>query len=131
MNRPTLPPTACLNSPVVASVGYQIALKSGILSQLSSTDLKTLRKLIIDAVLATDFVKHFEHCNNFKAIASNFNKEDSSHRAVLVCVLLKFADISNPTRPWPLARAWAWRVQAEFFQQVRVNVAASFATGRS
>ena len=52
------------------------------------------------------------------AISNNFSKEEADHRLLLMQILIKTADISNPAKPFSIARYWADLVQEEFFMQV-------------
>jgi hypothetical protein len=47
-----------------------------------------------------------------------FRREDDNHRDLLVTALMKCADISNPTRPFSIAKYWTLMIQEEFFMQV-------------
>lgn len=46
-----------------------------------------------------------------------FKREDDDHRGILVTAIMKCADVSNPTRTFPVAKYWARMVQEEFFMQ--------------
>jgi len=79
------------------------------------------RKLIVDAVLATDMVVHFDLVKNFNdKVAAESDINAWGDRTLLYQMLIHLADIGNPSRPFPLARAWAERVIQEFCEQVRV-----------
>jgi len=79
---------------------------------------KKARKLMIDMVLATDMAIHFDLITRF-----TFQSEQTPDLAsweeptLLYQVLVHLADIANPSRPFPLARAWAERVIQEFCDQ--------------
>ena len=38
-------------------------------------------------------------------------------RGLLSSMILHVSDVSNPSRPGPIARKWAFAVQEEFFRQ--------------
>jgi len=97
---------------------------------------KALRQSIIDMVLATEMTKHFEHLTKFINIfAKPFIKEDdnqseassqeidyaglnTAENIILVKrMLIKCADVSNPTRPLNLCIEWARRIAEEYFNQ--------------
>jgi hypothetical protein len=87
-------------------------------AQLTRDELKIVRRLLVDAVLATDISQHMELTNKFKTlIKSGFDPSDDNHRSLLVTILVKFGDISNPCRPAHIAKHWARMVQEEFFLQ--------------
>jgi hypothetical protein len=56
----------------------------------------------------------------WNSIVPTFSKENKEHRLLLLQVIMKAADISNPVKPFPIAKYWANMVQEEFFAQVRV-----------
>ena len=62
-------------------------------------------------VLATDMAIHFDLLKRFNAQAEqmpDFTKWPEP--SLLYQMLLHLADIANPARPFPLAKAWAERV---------------------
>ncbi|KAJ3543261.1 hypothetical protein NMY22_g3212 [Coprinellus aureogranulatus] len=77
------------------------------------------KKLLLQAVLATDMSVHGDFMQRFQQELSG-HREPLFQRQVLACqALLKNADISNPSRPFPVAQHWAsalmqeWSAQAE------------------
>ena len=89
-----------------------------ILSNLAKEQRKELRRLVIDVVLATDIARfHVEICTKFGAIVPAFDKENAEHRLLLLQMLIKAADISNPGRPINTAKYWAEVLLTEFFAQ--------------
>jgi len=61
---------------------------------------------------------------NAAAIDENGNEEEEeasvaswSDPVLALCYVLHCADISNPARPWRLAREWGARVSEEFYKQ--------------
>jgi len=95
--------------------------KYNIFSGLTRTEYKEVRALVVNCILATDMSQHMELCSRFEALAGGmFSKHDREHRSLLLCILLKCADIGNPTRPFEICKQWAELVQEEFFLQVPV-----------
>eukprot|EP01089_Gocevia_fonbrunei_P023072 TRINITY_DN9572_c0_g1_i1.p1 TRINITY_DN9572_c0_g1~~TRINITY_DN9572_c0_g1_i1.p1 ORF type:complete len:488 (-),score=94.96 TRINITY_DN9572_c0_g1_i1:5-1468(-) len=88
-----------------------------ILSAMTEVDYKDFRKLTINLILATDLACHMEHTTKFQTISENFTRENKDHREMLLSMVIKASDISNPARPGPVARYWSELVQEEFFQQ--------------
>jgi len=88
-----------------------------IFANLDKAQFNTARKLIINCILATDLAKHVELINKLQAVVENFSRENADHRLLLMQLLVKAADISNPAKPFPVARYWADMVQEEFFLQ--------------
>jgi len=84
---------------------------------LTEEQRKEVRNLIIVCVLATDLAHHMEITAGWNSCIGKFSKEDKSHRSLLLQVLLKAADISNPGKPFEIAKYWATMVQEEFFGQ--------------
>ena len=103
-----------------ASTTFEILAdpETNIFENLSVKDFRTVRKLIISSILATDLSKHMEITNKLEAISGNFCKDEADHRLLLMQILIKTADISNPAKPFSIARYWADLVQEEFFMQV-------------
>merc|ERR1712130_1073048 len=88
-----------------------------IFENLDKTQYTTVRKLMINCILATDLAKHMELLNKFQATAGSFQTDNADHHLLLMQLLIKAADISNPAKPFPVARYWADMVQEEFFIQ--------------
>ena len=89
-----------------------------IFSNFSRNEFQAIRKAIILCILSTDLSKHVEILNRLENISGNFDKEDPDHRSLILKMLIKSADISNPAKPFQIARYWAELVQEEFFIQV-------------
>ncbi|KAJ2999075.1 High affinity cAMP-specific and IBMX-insensitive 3',5'-cyclic phosphodiesterase 9A [Globomyces sp. JEL0801] len=88
-----------------------------ILENLSPTDYKDTRKIIIGCILATDMGKHAECIGKLREIGPNFNIDEPAHRTLLLQTLLKCADISNEARPKEVAEKWVDCLLEEFFAQ--------------
>lgn len=74
--------------------------------------------MIITSILATDLAHHMEITAQWNSIIGKFTKDDKSYRSLLLQIILKAADISNPGKPFEIAKYWANMVQEEFFAQV-------------
>ncbi|XP_069672167.1 high affinity cAMP-specific and IBMX-insensitive 3',5'-cyclic phosphodiesterase 8B isoform X3 [Periplaneta americana] len=94
---------------------------------------KAVRQNIVDMILATEMTKHFEHLAKFVNVFS-IKKEDDSpdggrsspdvgiltapeNIALIKRMLIKCADVSNPTRPVKMCVEWAVRIAEEYFNQ--------------
>ena len=94
-----------------------------ILGALKPDVAREVRRLMIHMTLATDMKAHFKHFQDFKGLvgARGTHREDWRGDMALadqLCAnLLHAADLSNPCRPFGLARRWAGRVIEEFFAQ--------------
>lgn len=99
------------------SVGFRLIAKHNILKNLTKEEYTYLRKVVIDSVLYTDSSRYDMLVRNLDYMINNFDitKEDIRH--LLVCLLLKCSDVSNPVKPFPIAKLWCEAVQQEFFGQ--------------
>jgi hypothetical protein len=88
-----------------------------ILEGLSAEEHKTFRTLVINSVLSTDLAHHMDITSKWNAIKMDFKKEDSNHRTLLLQIILKCSDVSNPGKTFEQAKYWAEMVQEEFFAQ--------------
>ena len=94
-----------------------------ILGTLTAAQAKEVRRLLILITLGTDMKGHFKHVQDFKTALAQHGRDRDKWAADaaacdLLCVnLVHAADISNPARPFGIARAWAERVMEEFYVQ--------------
>ena len=93
-----------------------------ILADLDPKQAREVRRLMILMTLGTDMKSHFKHFQDFKGLVSSIGNsktwfEDPALLDQLCTNLLHAADLSNPCRPFGLARRWAVQVLEEFFQQ--------------
>jgi len=72
-------------------------------------------------VLATDMSKHFEHLSKFSqllgALPNEFEENRDASSMTICRMMIKCADIANPTREWKLCYQWALRIVQEYFDQ--------------
>ena len=90
------------------------------LSGLSKADFKNLRETVIEMVLATDLSQHFPLLNLFKnRVQCNMFDPDNSKedRSLLYKIIMKLADVSNPTKEFEIYERWYKLVVEEFFMQ--------------
>ncbi|KAJ1330198.1 hypothetical protein BSLG_009620 [Batrachochytrium salamandrivorans] len=88
-----------------------------IFAALSDSVYREVRKGIIRCILSTDMGKHGELLAQFKKVSENFNYDDMEHRALLLALVIKCADISNEVRPANVAEPWVNCLLEEFFSQ--------------
>ncbi|XP_052278369.1 high affinity cAMP-specific and IBMX-insensitive 3',5'-cyclic phosphodiesterase 8B-like isoform X1 [Dreissena polymorpha] len=111
-----------------------------IFKNLDRDTYRLLRQSIIDMVLATEMMKHFEHLNKFvnsvvkltqkaeeTSSLSGTGSPDSAmilnqlstteNKTLIKRMLIKCADVSNPCRPLNLCIEWARRIAEEYCQQ--------------
>ena len=91
---------------------------NSIFQSLNPLERKEIRAIIIKCILATDLTLHMDILSKFNAAVPTFNKENKKDRMILVEILMKCGDISNPLRPLQLAKHWADMIQEEQFLQV-------------
>jgi high affinity cGMP-specific 3',5'-cyclic phosphodiesterase 9 len=70
-----------------------------LLKGLNAASFNFVRKGIIRAIMATDMAKHGEHLTTFNKLLPSFSLNEPEHRAQLMCILIKCADISTEVRP--------------------------------
>jgi hypothetical protein len=86
-----------------------------IFKNLSKTQYTYIRSLIIGMILATDMACHKKYIDEFLEKFNNhtFDIENSKDRKLLLCILIKCADISNPTKIKKIAIQWSNRLFKE------------------
>ncbi|KAJ4457649.1 putative 3'; 5'-cyclic-nucleotide phosphodiesterase regA [Paratrimastix pyriformis] len=92
-----------------------------LIGHLEAPTQELVRAAIREAILATDMARHFELIRNAEYLGDVFDRPlaESSplQRRLLISLLIKAADVSNPTRPFPQALDSAVRCLAEFTAQ--------------
>ncbi|KAB1259456.1 cAMP-specific 3'; 5'-cyclic phosphodiesterase 4C [Camelus dromedarius] len=109
------------------AVGFKLlqAENCDIFQNLSIKQRLSLRRIVIDIVLATDMSKHMNLLADLKTMVETKKVtslgvlllDNYSDRIQVLQSLVHCADLSNPTKPLPLYRQWTDRIMAEFFQQ--------------
>ncbi|XP_043517104.1 high affinity cAMP-specific and IBMX-insensitive 3',5'-cyclic phosphodiesterase 8 isoform X3 [Frieseomelitta varia] len=120
-----------------AALTFKLSLSDdsvNIFQNLERDSYKQVRQTIIDMILATEMTKHFEHLAKFMNVCSA-RIMDNQHmdvypdavdmsvvlqpeNVVLVKrMMIKCADVSNPTRPLRFCIEWARRIAEEYFNQ--------------
>ncbi|XP_039450260.1 high affinity cAMP-specific and IBMX-insensitive 3',5'-cyclic phosphodiesterase 8 isoform X1 [Culex pipiens pallens] len=110
-----------------AATTFQLTLgddKINIFKHLDRESYKLARSVIIDMILATEMTRHFEHLAKFVSVfgtdvdAGKETTHDNEDNQILVRrMLIKCADVSNPTRPLKFCVEWARRIAEEYFTQ--------------
>uniref|UniRef100_A0A0N5AZ29 Phosphodiesterase n=1 Tax=Syphacia muris TaxID=451379 RepID=A0A0N5AZ29_9BILA len=102
----------------------QASNNANIFAKLKREEFVAIRQAIVEMVLATDMSKHFEYLAKFQQAVINRptdapeTDEDRNAVSLTVCrMMIKCADIGNPTREWALCQKWAMRVVEEYFEQ--------------
>lgn len=93
--------------------------ESNIFYAIPKDDLKSIWKLIINLILATDMAHHFKLLKNANDIMDQgpINLSNSSHRLMALTMIIKIADISNVSRPFDIADKWCDVLCEEFWRQ--------------
>ncbi|VDN23119.1 unnamed protein product [Gongylonema pulchrum] len=122
------------------ALAFQLTLQNSgninIFARLTREEFATLRQAAVEMVLATDMSRHFEYLTKFQqAVASlkkrrtipsrlafymslQENEENANNISLTICrMMIKCADIGNPTREWSLCQKWAMRIVEEYFDQ--------------
>lgn len=76
------------------------------------------RYLVLECILATDLKLHFDIIMQFNEKAPDMDLGNESDRMIISQMLIKFADINSPSKPYPLHRRWTDRICEEFYGQV-------------
>ncbi|XP_023572910.1 cAMP-specific 3',5'-cyclic phosphodiesterase 4A isoform X2 [Octodon degus] len=109
------------------AVGFKLLQEGNcdIFQNLNKRQRQSLRKMVIDMVLATDMSKHMTLLADLKTMVETKKVTSSgvllldnySDRIQVLRNMVHCADLSNPTKPLELYRQWTDRIMAEFFQQ--------------
>ncbi|XP_049576822.1 3',5'-cyclic-AMP phosphodiesterase 4C isoform X2 [Syngnathus scovelli] len=109
------------------AVGFKLLHQDNcdIFQNLTKRQRQSLRKLVIDIVLATDMSKHMTLLADLKTMVETKKVTSSgvllldhyNERIQVLKNMVHCADLSNPTRPLPLYRQWTERIMEEFFRQ--------------
>ncbi|XP_030331083.1 cAMP-specific 3',5'-cyclic phosphodiesterase 4A isoform X5 [Strigops habroptila] len=109
------------------AVGFKLLQEENcdIFQSLSRRQRQTLRKMVIDMVLATDMSKHMSLLADLKTMVETKKVTSSgvllldnyTDRIQVLRNMVHCADLSNPTKPLELYRQWTERIMEEFFRQ--------------
>ncbi|XP_008276814.1 cAMP-specific 3',5'-cyclic phosphodiesterase 4D isoform X3 [Stegastes partitus] len=109
------------------AVGFKLLQEDNcdIFKNLSKKQRQSLRKMVIDMVLATDMSKHMNLLADLKTMVETKKVtslgvlllDNYSDRIQVLQNMVHCADLSNPTKPLELYRQWTDRIMVEFFTQ--------------
>ena len=92
-----------------------------VLNQFSKDEQRTLRKIMIAAILATDMATHFkliEDCEKRLLDEKRvFDPTNADDRMFIVKSIVHCSDLGGQTCPWELANKWGDLVISEFMCQ--------------
>ena len=101
------------------------ANERNIFAHLTAKQIKTLRKMVIDMVLATDMSKHMQLLADLKTMVESkkvtgnniIMLESYDDRIQVLQNMIHCADLSNPTKPLDIYVKWTDRIMEEFWRQ--------------
>lgn len=109
------------------AVAFKIlqADERNIFSHLTTKQMKLLRKMVIDMVLATDMSKHMQLLADLKTMVESkkvtgnniIMLESYADRIQVLQNMIHCADLSNPTKPLDIYMKWTDRIMEEFWRQ--------------
>ncbi|XP_023699539.1 3',5'-cyclic-AMP phosphodiesterase 4C isoform X4 [Paramormyrops kingsleyae] len=109
------------------AVGFKLLQEENcdIFQNLSKKQRQSLRKMVIDMVLATDMSKHMNLLADLKTMVETKKVtslgvlllDNYSDRIQVLQNMVHCADLGNPTKPLELYRQWTDRIMVEFFTQ--------------
>jgi len=96
-----------------------------IFNRLSNKQRMSVRKMMIDMVLATDMSKHMSLLGNLKTMVETKKVagsgflllDDYNDRIQVLQNMVHCSDLSNPTKPLPLYKEWVGRLMEEYWAQ--------------
>ncbi|XP_059416275.1 cAMP-specific 3',5'-cyclic phosphodiesterase 4B-like isoform X5 [Carassius carassius] len=109
------------------AVGFKLLQEDNcdIFQNLTKKQRQSLRKMVIDMVLATDMSKHMSLLADLKTMVETKKVTSSgvllldnyTDRIQVLRNMVHCADLSNPTKTLELYRQWTDRIMDEFFHQ--------------
>ncbi|XP_051554295.1 cAMP-specific 3',5'-cyclic phosphodiesterase 4D isoform X1 [Myxocyprinus asiaticus] len=109
------------------AVGFKLLQEENcdIFQNLTKKQRQSLRKMVIDMVLATDMSKHMNLLADLKTMVETKKVtslgvlllDNYSDRIQVLQNMVHCADLSNPTKPLELYHQWTDRIMVEFFTQ--------------
>jgi cAMP-specific phosphodiesterase 4 len=90
-----------------------------IFKEFGFEEAKYIRERIISMVLGTDMAFHFAEIGKLKSrIGSDTFDPSGEDKFICMNSIIHFADISNSSKSFNLAKEWVTRLFEEFFYQV-------------
>ncbi|CAL8346174.1 unnamed protein product [Arctogadus glacialis] len=89
-----------------------------IFEKFSRRDYQRMLDLMRDIILATDLAHHLRIFKDLQRIADlGYDKNNQTHRSLLLCLLMTSCDLSDQTKGWKTTRKIAELIYKEFFSQ--------------
>ncbi|KAL7058315.1 hypothetical protein AAHC03_017175 [Spirometra sp. Aus1] len=109
------------------SVAFKLLTEPGcdIFASLGTKPRQSLRRLVIELVLATDMSKHVNLLAELRTMVETkelagtgfLSLDDHNDRSLVLQCMLHCSDLNSCTRSFDLYQQWTYRVMEEFFQQ--------------
>ncbi|KAI9317349.1 hypothetical protein DFJ73DRAFT_635772 [Zopfochytrium polystomum] len=109
-----------LESHHCASGWDALVIRGGMLDFLDEPTKRTVRGLVVDMVMATDLSGHSKLLESFVVASQNVTcaaNPSTADMELVMKMILKCADVSNPTRPWDVCYTWTRRLLTEWSRQ--------------
>jgi hypothetical protein len=103
-----------------ASSAFEVLASSdaSFMEDLPDSQVAFIRQQVIRLVRYTDMLKHIKLMNRFAAAAVELSPDDpQSKRLLVLCLVLKCADVGHTTSAWPVHVRWVDLLQEELFRQ--------------
>nr|CAB3264738.1 cAMP-specific 3',5'-cyclic phosphodiesterase 4B-like [Phallusia mammillata] len=109
------------------AVGFKLMQQDycGVFDNFTQKQWQSLRKMVIDMVLATDMSKHMQLLSNLKTMVETkkvarsgvLMLDNYTDRIQVLQNMVHCADLSNPAKPIEMYKQWNERVMAEYWMQ--------------
>lgn len=96
-----------------------------IFESLPHTDVTYVRKVIIQAILATDMAHHYEICKKLdsqKNGVDSLDKNKTEDRIFLVNLIVHASDLAGQVVPLKIAQIWQVLVASEFIKEEELSI---------
>ncbi len=90
-----------------------------IYSEFEDAQVKTIRKVFISNIIATDLLNHKNDLNKLSELtkSTNWDPKKQENKDFIQSQIVHFCDISNSAKPFPIYKQWVDRLFIEFFKQ--------------
>eukprot|EP01135_Chromosphaera_perkinsii_P002662 Nk52_evm30s226 gene=Nk52_evmTU30s226 len=88
-----------------------------IFAHMDGKDSGYIIDIVHQLVLATDMARHKDYVEEFEKRKNDLDADSFEDRLIVMKILVKCADVSNPCREPHLCSEWTTRIMREFFEQ--------------
>ncbi len=91
-----------------------------IFAELEDTEIKSIRKILITNIIATDMANHVGDLKKLKELLNSENPDivKQDNKELIMGQIVHLSDISNPFKPFNTYKKWVDLLFVEFFSQV-------------